>query len=149
MLNNLILPLLFSIFNVFRSKEKCVETFQLPRMLCFFTISTIIFDNSCIWRRTFHLNIKRFARFSLTHFGAVHKRRHQSRGEGGFVKRWSYLISLFSDEEGGGESKISKNDVFYERTFCPKLCHRWICPKHTISRKGVGGGRVIYKIFSM
>ena len=45
--------------------------------------------------------------------GAVHKRRHQSRGEGeGFAKRWSYLISLFgkNDDEGGrGGSKISKN----------------------------------------
>ena len=42
--------------------------------------------------------------------GAVHKRRHQSRGEGGFAKRWSYLISLFSknDDEGGKGSKIFK-----------------------------------------
>ena len=35
--------------------------------------------------------------------GAVHKRRHQSRGRG-FAKRCTYFISLFSknDDEGGG-----------------------------------------------
>ena len=34
-----------------------------------------------------------------------------NQGGGGFAKRWSYLISLFSksDDEGGGGSKISKN----------------------------------------
>ena len=49
--------------------------------------------------------------------GAVHKRRHQSRGRG-FAKRCSYLISLFSksDDEGGGGQKSQKiDDVFYER----------------------------------
>ena len=39
-------------------------------------------------------------------------------GGGGFAKRWSYLISLFSksDDKGGGGSKYSQNidDVFYE-----------------------------------
>ena len=51
-----------------------------------------------------------FAIIHFLHLGAVHKRRHQSRG-GGFAKRCSYLISLFSksDDEGGGGSKIPKN----------------------------------------
>ena len=42
--------------------------------------------------------------------GAVHKRRHQSRGEGGFAKRWSYLISLFSKSgyDRGEGAKILK-----------------------------------------
>ena len=45
------------------------------------------------------------------YLGAVHKRCHQSRG-GGFVKRWSYLISLSSesDEKGGGGQKSQKID---------------------------------------
>ena len=49
--------------------------------------------------------------------GAVHKRRHQSRGRG-FAKRWSYLIRLFSksDDDGGGGSKSQKiDDVIHER----------------------------------
>ena len=46
--------------------------------------------------------------------GAVHKRRHQSRGRG-VPKRWSYLISLFSKSDYEGGQKSQKiDDVFYE-----------------------------------
>ena len=49
-------------------------------------------------------------------------------GAGGFAKRWSYLISLFSksDDKGGGGQKSQKiDDVIYERplTQLPKLLH--------------------------
>ena len=52
--------------------------------------------------------------------GAVYKRRHQSRGMG-FTKRWSYLVSLFSesDDEGGkgeGQKSLKIDDFFNERS---------------------------------
>ena len=48
-------------------------------------------------------------------YGTIHKRRHQSRGEGFFSKRWSYLISLFSkNDDGGGQKSQKFDDVFYE-----------------------------------
>ena len=54
-----------------------------------------------------------------------------NRGGGGFAKRWSYLISLFSknDDEGGrGDKKSQKiDDVFYERPLLqfPKLYFKY------------------------
>ena len=55
-------------------------------------------------------------------FGAVHKRRHQSRGRG-VAKRWSYFY-LFSksDDEGrrGGQKSQKIDDVFYEWPLFPK-----------------------------
>ena len=54
-----------------------------------------------------------------TIYGAVHKRRHQSRGEGGCQKIILLIISIFSknDDVGGGEGQKSQkiDDVFYER----------------------------------
>ena len=53
-------------------------------------------------------------------FGAVHKRRHQSRGDGGlskdFVSYEAYIVDGCDDEGGGGCQKSLKIDqVFYER----------------------------------
>ena len=60
--------------------------------------------------------------------------RHQSRGEGGFAKKWSYLISLFSknDYEGGsgGQKSQKIDDVFYEQPKSKQGAERYLTISH-------------------
>ena len=71
-----------------------------------------LYNNISLWK---------FIKFK----GAIHKRRHQSRGRG-FIKRWSYLISLFSksDDKGGRGSKISNNWWRLQFRICPIFKNR-------------------------
>ena len=59
---------------------------------------------------TSHKTIQR--KFKAITEGAVHKRRHQSRGRGGYQN--IILFSKRDDEEGGGQKFQKNDDIFYE-----------------------------------